>query len=313
VKWPFYCLALPFIYLCLLFFAMQRISMHHKIWQWATLLFLSFIWGTSFILMKKGLVAFNNYQVAALRVFFSFVLLLPLSLRYLKRITRSTLKPLLIVGCLGIAIPALLFTTAQTYIDSSLAGMLNSMTPFFTLLVGLIFYHTKARILSISGVILGLIGAAGLIVNDFANFIDSINWYASIILLATLCYGINVNEIKAKLSHLNGIEITSLALLFIGPVAGIYLLFSDYSMVYQNSEKWSSLFYIFLLAAFCSVLALIIFNNLIRYTSAVFAASVTYIIPVFAIIWGEFDGENIGLRQLSWIVLILVGVYLVNR
>lgn len=263
--------------------------------------------------MKKGLVAYNNYQVAALRIFFSFILLLPLSLRNLKRITGNTIKPLLIVGFLGIAIPALLFTTAQTYIDSSLAGMLNSMTPFFTLLVGLVFYKTKLRFFRIAGVLIGLIGAAGLIVNDFANFLGSINWYAAIVLLATLCYGININEIKARLSHLNGIEITSLAVLFIGPVAGVYLLFSDYSSVTLSTEKWSSLVYIFLLAAFGSVLALIIFNHMIRYTSAVFAASVTYIIPVFAIIWGEFDGENIGLRQLSWIVLILVGVYMVNK
>ncbi len=292
---------------------MHRFSMHHKIWQWATLLFLSFIWGSSFILMKKGLVAYNNYQVAALRIFFSFVLLLPLSLRSLKRFNWKILMPLLIVGYLGVAIPALLFTTAQTHIDSSLAGMLNSMTPFFTLLVGFVFFRTKARILRIAGVILGLIGAVGLVVNDFANFVGSINRYAILVLLATLCYGISVNEIKAKLSHLNGIEITSLSVLFIGPVAGIYLLFSDYSSVVQSSEKWSSLLYIFLLAAFGSVLALIIFNNLIRYTSAVFAASVTYIIPVFAIIWGEFDGEHIGLRQLLWIVLILVGVYLVNK
>ena len=292
---------------------MHRFSLHHKIWQWATLIFLSFIWGSSFILMKKGLVAYNNYQVAALRIFFSFIILLPLSLRNLRRVTGKTLKPLLIVGFLGIGIPALLFTTAQTYIDSSLAGMLNSMTPFFTLLVGLIFYKTKLRIFRIAGVLIGLIGAAGLIINDFANLLGSINWYAAIVLLATLCYGISINEIKARLSHLNGIEITSLAVLFIGPVASVYLLFSDYSSVLQNSEKWSSLVYIFLLAAFSSVFALIIFNHMIRYTSAVFASSVTYIIPVFAIIWGEFDGENIGLRQLSWIVLILVGVYLVNK
>lgn len=292
---------------------MHRFSLHLKIWQWATLIFLSFIWGSSFILMKKGLVAYNNYQVAALRIFFTFILLLPLSVRNLKLVTIKTLKPLLIVGFLGIGIPALLFTTAQTYIDSSLAGMLNSMTPFFTLLVGLVFYKTKLRILRITGVIIGLIGAAGLIVNDFANFVGSINWYAAIILLATLCYGISINEIKAKLSQMNGIEITSLAVLFIGPIASVYLLFSDYSTVALSIEKWSSLFYIFLLAAFGSAFALIIFNNLIRYTSAVFAASVTYIIPVFAIIWGEFDGEDIGVRQLMWIVLILVGVYLVNK
>ncbi len=263
--------------------------------------------------MKKGLLAYNNYQVAAFRVFFSFLLLLPFAIKHFKKITLKNIKSLLIVGFLGIAIPALLFTTAQTYIDSSLAGILNSLTPFFTLLVGIIFYKTKTRLLNIAGVLLGLAGAIGLIVNDFADFVGSINWAASIILLATICYGININEIKAKLSHMNGVEITSLSLVFIGPLAGVYLLFSDYSTVAQHSEKWSSLMYIFLLAAFCSVLALVIFNNLIRFTTAVFASSVTYIIPIFAIIWGEFDGEQLGIGQFLWAILILVGVNLVNR
>ncbi len=291
---------------------MLRIPLENKIWQWIVLIFLSFIWGSSFILMKKGLVAYNNYQVAAFRVFFSFVLLLPVTLKNIRKISKYNLKSLLIAGYVGIAIPALLFTTAQSKIDSSLAGILNSMTPFFTLVVGMILYNSEVKFQSVVGIVLGFIGASGLIISDIHNIFSGVNWFATLVIIATLCYGINVNEIKVNLKGLTGVEITSLSMLFIGPVAGLYLLFSDFSAVAVNDNRWMSLFHIFLLAAFGSVLALIIFNTLIKYTTAIFAASVTYIIPVFAIVWGEFDGEKISAVQFLWTLLIILGVYLVN-
>lgn len=263
--------------------------------------------------MKKGLETYNNYQVAAFRIFFSSVLLFPYALKSLKKITRETYKPILVVAFIGLAIPSLLFTTAQTRINSSLASMLNSTTPFFTLVIGLLFYKSKVKFTNILGITLGFIGAIGLIVKDFSDILSGINWYASLTILATLFYGINTNEIKAKLSKLNGIEITSLALMFAGPVAGIYLIFSDYSVAATDNNKWLNLMFIFILATFSTVIAQIVFNNLIRHTTAVFASSVTYIIPVFAILWGIVDGEKIAAVQLFWVAIILLGVYLVNK
>ncbi|MBN2347665.1 MAG: DMT family transporter [Bacteroidales bacterium] len=292
---------------------MSKFALQKKSWQWITLLFLSFIWGTSFILMKRGLEVYNNYHVAAFRIFFSFILMVPVSIKHINKITRENIKSLLVVGFIGTAFPAVLFTTAQTRINSSLAGMLNSLTPFFTLLIGLIFYNSKVKFHNLLGILLGMIGAILLILKKSTHIFENINYYALFILLATLFYGINVNEIKARLHNLSGLEITSLAMLFIGPFSAVYLLFSDFNYMKLSTEKWTSLFYIFLLAAFCSVLALIIFNSLIKHTTAIFAASVTYIIPAFAIFWGIFDGETVTLWQFLWISLILFGVYLVNK
>jgi drug/metabolite transporter (DMT)-like permease len=291
---------------------------HHSIWtnkgfQWLVLIILAFVWGTSFILMKKGLDSFHNYHVAAFRVFFSFILLLPISIKNIRKINAGNIRSFLIAGYLGTAIPAVLFTTAQTRISSSLAGILNSLTPFFTLMVGLMLYRVKFRWLSFAGVLVGLAGAAGLVIREPSDILHSINFYAVLVVLATLCYGINVNEIKARLSHFSGLEITSLAMLVIGPVAAVYLALSDYSYIIPGKETWLNLFFIFLLALFSSVLALIVFNTLIRFTSAVFASSVTYIIPIFAILWGISDGERLTPWQLLWTSLILLGVYLVNR
>jgi len=291
----------------------EKIELENKAWQWAILLFLSLIWGTSFILMKRGLESYSHSQVAAFRIFFSFVFMLPITIRNIKVISRDNILSLIIVGIIGFAIPAFLFTKAQTRIDSSLAGMLNSLTPLFTLFVGMLFYRSKTRWVNIAGLIMGLIGAVGLMWNGDMNVFRGINVFALFIVAATICYGINVNEIKYKLVNLSSLEITSLAFLFTGPIAGVYLLFTDFTHVPETPDYLLNLAYIALLALFSSVIAVLVFNHLIKYTTTLFATSVTYVIPLFAIMWGFIDGESIRLMQLIWMVVILLGVYLVNK
>jgi drug/metabolite transporter (DMT)-like permease len=292
---------------------LQKIRLENKAWQWATLLFLSLIWGTSFILMKKGLDSYSHTQVAAFRIFFSFVFLLPITIKKIRVIRRDNVQSLIIVGLIGFAIPAFLFTKAQTRIDSSLAGMLNSLTPLFTLIVGLLAYRTRTRWMNVVGLFMGLLGATGLMWNGDLNILKGINVFALFIVAATICYGINVNEIKFKLMKLTSLEITSLAFLFTGPIAGIFLLFTDFTGASQTPDYLLNLAYIAILALFSSVIAVLIFNHLIKFTTPLFATSVTYIIPLFAIFWGIIDGESIRLMQLFWIAVILMGVYLVNK
>jgi drug/metabolite transporter (DMT)-like permease len=292
---------------------MASIDLTKKSWQWTTLLFLSFVWGSSFILMKKGLQSYNNVQVAAFRVLFAYLLLLPFSIKSLKKVNKQNIKSLLIVGFIGTAIPAWLFTTAQVHISSALAGMLNSLTPFFTLLIGLTIYRTKTKWLNIIGVFVGFVGALGLMGIQITNIFREFDKYALPIVIATLCYGINVNEVKTKLHHMTSFEITSLAFFFIGPVSIVFLLFSDFSGVAETDGYILNLVYIFLLSLFSSVICLLIFNMLIKYTTSVFAASVTYIIPIFAIMWGVLDKEVISIQQMFSISIILFGVYLVNK
>ncbi len=291
----------------------QKIELENKTWQWVILLLLSLIWGTSFILMKRGLESYSNSQVAAFRIFFSFVFMLPITLRNIKAINRDNILSLLIIGFIGFAIPAFLFTKAQTRIESSLAGMLNSLTPLFTLIVGILFYRSHARWVNIAGLFMGLIGAVGLMWNGDMNVFKGINVFALFIVAATICYGINVNEIKFKLVNLSSLEITSLSFLFTGPIAGIFLLFTDFTPVRETPDYLLNLAYIAILALFSSVIAVLVFNHLIKYTTTLFATSVTYIIPLFAIMWGIIDGESIRLIQVIWISIILLGVYLVNK
>lgn len=285
-------------------------SLDKKRWQWAAMLFLAFIWGASFILMKVGLDALSYVQVAALRIFFSFVILLPISIRNLKLITKQNFWFLFVCGMLGNFIPAFLFTLSETQLSSSLAGILNGLTPFFTLLVGVFAFRNRPGFLQYVGVLVGFFGASILVTNGNFSSFGNINLYALLIVLATFLYGINTNVIRFRLTGLNGVQITSLVFFLVGPFAGIILLFTDIQPVIEAELLWPSLLATFVLALFGSVISLFVFNNLIHKTGAIFASSVTYIIPVFAVMWGLVDKEVISPIYMYSLLVILVGVYL---
>lgn len=283
--------------------------------QWTLLIFLAFVWGSSFILMKRGLVSFDNTQVASLRILISFIFLSPIIIKNFKKIKRSQWSPIFIAGLLGSGLPAFLFTKAQTHISSSLSGMLNSLVPLFTVIIGLLFFGLKLRWLKIIGVITGLVGAIGLLsVGGGFNLNNDDLTYGVYVIIATICYAVNINFIKIKLAEVNSVNITSFGFLLIGPLSGIYLFTTDFTTILQTDpDAWLNFFYIVLLAVFGTSIAVILFNMIIKKVSPVFASSVTYIIPVFAIFWGFVDGENILLMHLICIAVILTGVYIVNK
>jgi len=280
--------------------------------QLSILLLLAFIWGSSFILMKIGMKSFSSDQAAALRIFLASLVLLPISLRQLKNLQRKDLLSLLIAGFIGSFFPAFLFMKAETRVDSALAGMLNSLTPVFTLLVGLLFHRTGFRWLQVLGLTLGLAGATGLILAGDGLRLGTINSYALYIVLATCFYAISLNQIKAKLPHLNGIQVTSLAFFFIGPVALVYLLTTNFGPVLANPRWPLQLLALAALGIVGTALAQLLMNSLIRYSTAIAASSVTYVIPIFAILWGVVDGEKVTLIHLACMCLILGGVYVIN-
>lgn len=276
-----------------------------KVINWLILIALAIIWGTSFILIKKGLESFNSFQIASLRIFISFIFLLPIAIRNIKLVNKQNIGSFLIIGFIGSAFPAFLYPVAQTNIDSSVAGMLNSLTPVFTLFFGIFFYSRKAKSHQVVGIILGFIGAAGLLYKGSFSF----NYYGLYIVLATMFYGISSNQV-AQLKNIKGMTITALAFLFIGPIAGVNLLLSDFSEVVQTAHWLRNLGYIAILSILGSGLALALFNILIIRTNPVLASSVTYLIPIVATLWGIIDGEEITSFMIISVICILAGVYL---
>lgn len=283
--------------------AEQRKTLH-----WIIVVLLSLIWGTSYILMKRGLETFTSIQIGSLRILITFLCLLPIALRNLHKLNRQSLRSILIIGFFGSGIPAYLFPIAQTRISSSLASMLNSLSPVFTLLIGILFYKRQAITSQIFGVFLGLIGAVGLLYAGSLSF----NYYGLFVILATLLYGINANEVS-RVEGINGLQITSLAFLVISPMAGGFLFFSDFSKVPLTEHWMHNLGCIVLLAVMGTALAQALFYLLIRETSPVFASMVTYFIPVISTLWGIADNEIFVPSMLISVTVILTGVYLINR
>lgn len=286
-----------------------------KVRAWVTLLSLMLIWGSSFILIKKGLNYFSPMQVGALRIISAWIFLLPWAIRRMNGLSGRQWFNLLLVGLIGSAAPAYLFPKAQVGIDSSLAGILNSLTPLFTLLVGIIFFSARPRWWNTLGVLIGLGGAVGLMSVSGGNSLEFNFSYAIYVLIAALCYALNVNIVKFNLPGVNAVTITALAFFLIGPPAMVWLFLGSgfTSQLVTTEGIWLGILYIALLGVIGTGLALMFFNRLIQMTTPVFASSVTYLIPIVAVLWGVIDGEIFKPSFVLWISLILVGVALANH
>lgn len=276
---------------------------------------LAIIWGSSFILIKRGLDVYTPVQVGLLRISIACIFLIPFIIFRLSKIKWSKAKLIALSAVVGNGIPAYLFAKAETVIDSSLAGILNALSPLFTLILGIMFFKYHTKWYNILGVFVGLIGATGLLYfgseKDFYNNIQ----FSFLVIIATILYALNANMIKSWLSDVDPISVTSVGYFIIGVPAIIMLFtFTDFTgRILTHDGALISLGYICILAIIGSALSLIAYYYLIGITDAMFGASVTYIIPVGAIIWGIFDGEKINWSVIIWIALILGGVYLVSR
>jgi drug/metabolite transporter (DMT)-like permease len=283
--------------------------------DWMVLIALMLVWGSSFILIKKSLVGFDNLQVGALRVSISFLALLPLALKRLTRIKKKNFYLFMIAGLLGNAIPAFLFAKAQTGLDSYIAGILNSLTPLFTLIFGVLFFGRKTKWINVAGVIGGFAGAAGLLYVAGGGSIELNVIPASFVVIATICYALQMHFIKNYLTGYDPITIASLAFVFIG-IPSMIFLFAGTDFFYRMDHgeySWTSLGYVSLLSVFGTALAIMASFWLIKRTSALFASSVTYLMPVVSIAWGIVDGEDFLPAYIFWIAVILLGVYMANR
>jgi len=270
---------------------------------------LALIWGSSFILIKKSLIAFSPIQVGTLRVIISMIVLLPFALSRRTEFASSPKGWILAVGVIGSAIPAVLFSYAQTKIDSSLAGLLNTLTPIWVIIFGVLFFNLKTTRNKKVGVALGFIGALFLIYfnaqGEYSNMI-----FGLLIVVATFCYATSVNIIKAKLASVNALTITVFSYIMAGILVLPLFLYTLDSQVTQSIDFYSSLAAVSVLAVFGTALGSVIFFRLTQRTDPVFSSMVTYLIPIVALLWGFWDGENITLFHLIGMAIIFLGIWI---
>ena len=289
--------------------------MHTKNLKWVFLILLALIWGSSFILIKKGLVGLSPVQVGSLRSVFAAMFLLLIGLKSLRHIKRDQWKWLALSGLLGTFFPAYLFSFAETEIDSAIVSILNSTTPLLSMIAGLLFFGAVFIRHKFIGVLIGLLGTAALIFGGAAVNPDQNYWYSLLVILASLFYGFNANIVKTKLSSLPALAITTGNFMVIGPLALLVLATTGFFSheVLTAPEAPLSLFFIAILGVIGTGMALIIFNRLIQISDPVFSTSVTYLVPIIALGWGILDGEAFsGFQLLSGLVIIL-GVLITNK
>jgi drug/metabolite transporter (DMT)-like permease len=283
--------------------------------KWAYLIVLSIIWGTSYILIKKGLMGFTPLQLGAVRVVLAGFFLFLLGFKSLRTIKKHQWKWIALSGFVGSFAPMFLFAFAETEIDSGVTSILNSLVPLFTLIVGLVAFGVRFTRQQLLGVLVGLAGAILLVGFGTELNPDQNYSYAGLVVLATLCYGCNANIIKSRLQEVSpmGIATGNFAAIFLPAL--IVLPFSGFfsERVISGTYFWSSLGFIVLLCLIGTCIAKVMFNKLIQISSAVFSVSVTYLIPLVGIFWGLLDGERFAVEQFFATMVILLGVYLVNK
>lgn len=287
--------------------------MNAKQSKWFFLIILALIWGSSFILIKRGLVALTPFQLGSLRIIFAAAFLLLIGLKSLTLIPLGKWKYIILTAFFGTFLPVYLFSFAQTEINSSVSAILNSLTPLYTLLLGAFAFGLLFERRQFFGVIIGLIGCLLLIFNGAINNPGQNYYYAILVVIASVCYAVNVNLIKKYLSDLTPLSITTGNFTILLIPALLVLSFTDFFAVVQQPEVQYSIMFVLILGIVGTGIANIIFFRLIQMSSPIFASSVTYLIPIVAFFWGLLDNESLSLIQFLGAFIILFGVYLSAR
>lgn len=283
--------------------------------KWVYLIVLSIIWGSSYILIKKGLVGLTPIQLGAFRILMTTIILLLVGYKSLRGWSLEQWKWLAFTGFFGTFFPSFLFAFSETEINSSVVAVLNGLTPLFTIIIAYFFFQQSVKKKQLGGVLVGFIGTIILVAQEFTLASSGDGRYAFLVVMASLCYAINVNTIKHKLVGVAPMAIALANFIAICIPALILLMSSSFpwSSFYTNTTILTSMGYIFILSLFGTAFAKVLFNELLTFSSAVFSISITYLLPIVAIGWGLLDGESFG--GLQWLAsgLILGGIYLVTE
>jgi len=282
--------------------------------KWYLLGFLGCVWGSSFILMQLGLQGVNSIQLGSLRILFAALFLMIVGFKQIAKIPLYKWKYIALTSVFGTFVPAYLFAIALSKIDGSVSAILNSLTPLNTLLVGLFFFGLDVQRRQIFGVIIGFIGCVLLVLfGDGENTTENY-YYAILIVIASIFYGINVNLIKKYLSDLKPLAISTGNFVVMFVPALFVLYFSGFFDIVHQEKVQTSLGFIVILGIVGTGFSNILFFKLIQLSSPVFASSVTYIIPVVAIMLGYlFMNETLSIVQVIGAFVVLVGVYFSSK
>jgi drug/metabolite transporter (DMT)-like permease len=281
--------------------------------KWLYLLTLSLIWGSSYILIKKGLEGFGYIEGATIRLMSAGIVALPLGLRYYKKIPHQKILLVLLSGLLSTFIPSYLFCLSQQHIQSSVAGILIAMTPSFTFLISVLFYRNAYMRTQVVGLFIGLFSSIVLSFAASSGLAISFNLYALLIVLATVCYGININLVKHYLRDVNPLHLSMVSVSLNGLLAFVFVFLPTHDQFQFTSGAVDPLLALLTLGIAGTAFAQLLHNKLIAVASPLFASAFTYLIPVIALAWGMLDQEVVTNIHFIAVFGILISVYLIRK
>ncbi len=292
----------------------SKFDYSHKFINWVLLILCAVIWGFSYYLIKHALIGFQPMQVAVLRILAGGLTLLPLIFIAFRKIPLNKYGHIFLCALAGSGIPIYLYPLAQTHIDSGVTGIINSLTPLCTYIIGILFFGIVRTKQKLTGVLIGLLGAVCLIVFKSEQALKAEFFYICVALASPFLYGFSSNYLKKHLMGLPSFALTSL-MYFMLLIPSLPLLFyTEIPQQIQTSEAAvKALPYALLLGIFGTAVAMSLFNVLIKRADIMFAASVTYLMPVVAIILGLLDNEQLAWNDFLGLALILGGVLLINK
>lgn len=283
-------------------------------YSFVVLALLSIVWGSSFILIKKALIAFDPVLVGALRVSISCIAFTPILIYNFRKVNWKRWKVFAVVGLTGSGIPAFMYAIAQTQIDSSVSGLLNSLSPIFAMIIGVLFFKVILSMHKFVGVLMGFLGASLLLLAGGTGGTGGSTIYGLFIVIGTICYGTSVNVVKFYFQDTSSLIVSAVSFFLIGPPAIVYVLFSDFgSVMASHDHAWLSLGALVILSLVGTVISTIIFFRLVQMSNAIFASSVAFTIPIVAMFWGYLDGEQLGVFHFIGMLMILAGVLMIRK
>ena len=287
--------------------------MNKKIFNWSIFVLLCFIWGSSFILMKVASEGLSGSQIASLRIFSSALVFLPFAAVYVWKIPRRKLGLLFLTGICGNLLPACCFAIAISHVDSSLEGILNSLTTICVALIGIFVFGDRVRQQRVLGIIIGFAGLC--LLTLLKENINTGNLgYAMLVVLGTISYGVNVNLVSHYMLNIKPLHIATISLSLMAIPAGFILWQKGFLQLdFSDAVVQWSVINTLLLGLVGTAIATVLFYILVQKAGGIFASLVTYGIPFVALFWGYVHGERITVVDMLCLPLILLGVYLANR
>ena len=276
--------------------------------DWGWLVAVALIWGSSYLLIAFGVEHFKPALVAFLRLSFGVAVLamIPAARR---PVPRSERRAIALLGIVWLALPFLLFSVAQQWIDSSLAGMLNAAAPLFVAVVGAMAFHRRPGRRQQLGLLVGFVGVVVIswpaIVGAHASVLG-----VALVLLATLCYGFAGN-LASPLQVRNG----ALPVVFRAALVALAVMTPlGLASIPASTFAWSSLLAVAALGIFGTAVAFAGFTTLLGRVGAARGSVTIYFLPLVAMVLGAVvRDEAIAALSIAGTGLVLAGAYLASR